>query len=312
MKKKKVAIIGAGINGLYLAWQLSQRGHQVTLFERKEIIGKEVCSGLFSENILKFIPQSKKLIQGEINSVKIHFPKKTIRVYFAEKFFLMSHSQLDNLVAQLAREAGVKIILNQEVNSLPEGFDKIIGADGPNSFVRRNLNLPRPKFRLGIHGFLKKKEIAGFVETWPVKQGFIWRIPRNKEVEYGIAANPLEANDLLEEFLKKDKIYLSQKKAALIPQGLIIPKNSLEIALCGDAVGLTKPWSGGGVIWGLLAANILLKNFPDFLKYEKELKRFFLFKILFSQIATKIVYFFGFNFPWVFPKNIKIKGDFLI
>ena len=61
----KVAIIGAGICGLYLALKLSESGSEVTVFEKKEKIGKEVCSGLVSERILDFIPESQKLIQGD-------------------------------------------------------------------------------------------------------------------------------------------------------------------------------------------------------------------------------------------------------
>ena len=56
----KVAIVGAGINGLYLAWKLSGMGHEVSVFEKRNKIGKEVCSGLFSERILDFFPQSEK------------------------------------------------------------------------------------------------------------------------------------------------------------------------------------------------------------------------------------------------------------
>jgi len=114
----------------------------------------------------------------------------------------------------------------------------------------------------------------------------------------------------LDNFLEGKNIQLESLNSALIPQGLIIPENS-KITLCGDSVGLTKPWSGGGVIWSLIAADILLKNFPDFLKYQKEIKKFFLPKIIFSKMAKNLVYFFGFRSPWIFPKEIKIEGDFL-
>jgi len=42
------------------------------------------------------------------------------------------------------------------------------------------------------------------------------------------------------------------------------------------------------------------------------MKKFFLPKIIFSKIATKIVYFLGNKLPWFLPKNYKIESDFLI
>ena len=363
----KIAIIGAGICGLYLAWKLAERGEEVTVFEKREKIGKEVCSGLFSERILEFVPESQKLIQNKIDFVLVHLssfredesadedesklrrrkfhrpPRRTLKINFRRKFFVMNHAELDRIVAKLAAEAGAKIVSGNSVNSLftlqnfskknLEGqgdFDRIIGCDGANSTVRKWINLSEPKFRLGIQGFVSENDSGNYVETWPTKNGFIWRIPRGEEsmkfpssssspslrkssiTEYGIIGNPKEANLLFDRFLKKNNLSLEGIKSAVIPQGdLNIPKNEV-IAICGDAAGLTKPWSGGGVIWGLLAADLLLKNFPDFLKYQKEVKRFFLPKIIFSKIAAKMVYFFGFNIPWLIPKNVRIEGDFLI
>jgi len=339
----KVAIIGAGITGLYLAWKLAERGYDITVFEKKEKVGKETCSGLFSERILEFIPQSAGLIQNEINSVLLHFPKKTITVNFSKKIFVLSHFELDKLVANLAQEAGAKIILNHNISRsdldiFGNRFQRIIGCDGPNSIVRKNLGLPTPTYRLAIQGFIQKSDYSNFVETWPTKNGFIWKIPRGKEIEYGIIEKPERAKKLFKEFLDpvvkfrqgfssknlisrseskfyygvdKNKIKLNKLKTGIVPQGLIIPFHSL-ITLCGDAAGLTKPWSGGGVIWGLTSTEILLKNFPDFIKYKKEVRNFFLPKIIFSKIAIKIVYFLGFKIPWLLPKETKIESDFLI
>ena len=312
MNSLKTAIVGAGICGLYLAWKLSQKGYNVTVFEKKEKIGKQACSGLFSERILEFIPESKKLIQNQIDSVLIHFPRRTIRIKFSKRFFVMSHFELDNLVAGLAAASGAKIILNHSVNSLPEGFGRVIGCDGPNSVIRKSLGLGNPAFRLAIQGFIPVKEDnSDFVETWPVKNGFIWKIPRGKETEYGAIGNPREVKIIFEDFLKKNNLQLDRMASAVVPQGLLISPDS-SIALCGDAAGLAKPWSGGGVIWGLISSEILLKNFPDFLKYQKELKRFFLPKIILSGIATKMAYFLGLNLPWFLPKNVRIEGDFLL
>lgn len=306
----KIAIIGAGICGLYLSWKLSEKGHEVTVFEKKDKIGNKICSGLFSQRILDFIPESQKLIQNQINFIFLHFPKKTIKVKFSKKFFVMSHLELDKLVADLAQKAGAKIILNQNISQLPQGYDKIIGCDGFNSFVRKILELPEPSFRLGIQGFIEKQCFVDYVDAWPSKNGFIWEIPRGTQIEYGIIEKPENAKKIFDDFLKINNIFLNEVKSKIVPQDFIIPSNP-SITLCGDAVGLTKPWSGGGVIWGLTAAEILLKTFPDFLKYKRMMKRFFIPKIIFSKTAVKLIYFLGDKMPWVLPKKIRMESDFL-
>ncbi|XOB42315.1 MAG: FAD-dependent oxidoreductase [Candidatus Nealsonbacteria bacterium] len=310
-KNQKTAIIGAGITGLYLAWKLSQRGFRITVFERKKDIGKQSCSGLFSERILDFIPEAKKLIKNRIKYAVLHFPRKSLKIKFSKTFFVINHDELDRLTGSLAEKSGANIVLGSAVSSFPDGYDRIIGCDGANSQIRRLLNLKEPQFRLGIQGFISKKDSSDFVETWPTSSGFLWKIPRGKETEYGIIEEIDKAKNIFDEFSKERKIEFKRITSALIPQGLIVSSNS-RVTLCGDAAGLTKPWSGGGVIWGLIASDILLKNFPNFLKYKKGVERFFLPRISFSKLATKSAYFLGFNMPWLLPKNFKIESDFLL
>jgi len=326
----RIAIIGGGISGLYLAWQLSKRGEEVVVFEKKEKIGKEVCSGLFSKRIFDFIPESQNLIEKEINDCLIYFPSKTIKVHFNQRFFLINHAQLDQLVAELAQQSGAKIFLKQPVDlvNFPHFlekklgnygyFDKIIGCDGANSTVRKILGLNQPNYRLGIQYIIPQKNFSeptiNFVETWPTINGFIWKIVHHQEIEYGIISQPLLAKKLFSEFLKKNKIQLKEGnlKAALIPQGLVFPQKIPDITLSGDAIGLTKPWSGGGVVWSLIANQILLKNFPDFKKYQRAVQKIFLPKIILAKLAIKIVYLWGSRLMKLLPRHIEIDGDFLL
>ena len=297
--------------GLYLAWKLSEAGHKVTVFEKKDKIGKEACSGLFSKRLLGFVPESQVLVQNKIDSVLVHFPKKNIRVKFANPFLLMSHAALDRLVAGLAEKSGAKIILQNPIDDLPQGFDRIIGCDGANSVVRKKLKLEDAQSRLGIQGFVDEQDDSDKIETWAVNDGFLWKIPRGQETEYGVIAKPKKAKAILEEFLKNKNIKVSRMTAALIPQGFIVPRND-NITLCGDAAGLTKPWSGGGVIWGLTAADLILNNFPHFLKSRKAIQKRFWLEIVLARFVVKVVYFLGFHCPVFLPKNVTIDGDFTI
>jgi len=306
----KVLIIGAGTAGLYLSWKLAEKGEQVVVFERKKEIGTEVCSGLFSQRILEFIPQAERIIKNKIDFAYVNFPKKRIKLTFSKKFLVIEHYQLDEVLASLAEKAGAKIILDSNISKLPDGFDRIIGADGANSFVRKELGLKNPSFRLGMLGFVKEEKLFNYFEAWPCKNGFIWKIPRGRELEYGIVSDPKSASVFFKEFLEKNNIFIKDLKARIIPQGLKIPKNK-RITLCGDSTGLTKPWSGGGVIWQLTSADMLLKNFPNFIEYQKEIKRSFYFKIILYKLMIKLVYFIGFRVPWLLPKTIKMESDFI-
>jgi flavin-dependent dehydrogenase len=234
----------------------------------------------------------------------------------------MSHTDLNKLMENLARTAGVEINLNHNISALRgeenfplsingKKFDKVIGCGGAHSFIRKEFNLSEPRYRLGILGFLEEKSNLSYVETWPCRNGFLWKIPRGTKIEYGIIADPLKAKIIFDKFLKKNNIQFTGMQSRIIPQGFSVPFSS-SVTLCGDAAGLTKPWSGGGVVWGLTAAEILLKTFPDFLNYHRQMKFFFIPRIVLSKIAVKIIYYIGFKIPFLLPKKVRIESDFLL
>ena len=312
----KVAIIGAGPIGLYIAKELQQKGWEVVVFEKNDKVGQKPCSSLISERIKTFIPEVADIIQAQVKTVTVHFKKRDIKLLIKPSFLLFERQKLDELLLSLAKEAGVKVLLGQGVTKIPRGFFRVIGVDGALSFIRRELGLPNPIFRLGVQYFVPNQEDASEVEVWPIKfykkpkYGFLWKIPRGDITEYGGIGNSQEIKDALASFLEKKGITFqpSKLRAALVPQGLIFPKLK-DITLCGDAAGLTKPTTGGGLVWGLKAANILIKNFPDFRKYKKETEKFFQPKIFKGKVEILTGYFLGHYFSSFLPNKLKIDAD---
>lgn len=314
----RVAIIGAGINGLYLAWKLARAGHKVTVFEKNKQVGGKCCSSLFSERAKEFIPLDnwQELIENKIDFCHIHFPKKTVKLGFRPAHIVVERQKLTEALLGLCLTCGAEVRFNQNIKNVPNGFDRVIGCDGALSNIKKGLELKQPSLRLGVQIFQAQKDASNQVETWPIKQGFCWRIPRGKQIEYGALGPVQSVKKDFERFLQDQDFYFytskygSEKiKGALIPQGLVLPKSG-DITLCGDAAGLTKPWSGGGIIWGLLAADILLKHFPDFQKYAKEIKSVFSKKIFKAKMAIPVVYFLGYNLPWLLPSDMGMDNDF--
>lgn len=325
----RVAIVGAGITGSYLGWKLAEGGEEVVIFEKKGTIGKSVCSGLISERIWNYAPKTKELIENVIKHADIHFPKKTVRVNFRPSMYVISRPKLDAYFAAKAERAGAKILKDHEVRKLfyfkghkPQisvqssnhthayEFDYIIGCDGPNSVIRRELDLEEPKMRLGIILYENKRNKSDSVDIWPTKNGFIWKLPRGRKTEYGIVENIETAAKEFRTFCKKNRLKSKQAYSSLIPQGLVTSFAN-RLALCGDAAGLTKPWSGGGVVWGLKTVDIMLGSFPNIKKYNRRIDRFFSPKIFYSKLAEKVVIFAGNNAPWLLPSKTTIDSDWV-
>lgn len=316
---QKTAIVGAGVIGLYLAWQLSLKGHKVSVYEKKmeKNLGDKPCSTLVSERIRDFIPIEDSFIENKIIGCLINFPQKTVRLNFRPVHLALSRTKLTAKLLELAQAAGAEVFFEKEIKGIPQGFDRVIGCDGGLSRIRQSLRLPVPEFRLGLQLFESQEDDYNLAETWPVKSGFIWRIARGREVEWGILADKEKALPEFKKFLAGKNInFIADQfgqpiglRSAIVPQEMVLPENE-NIALCGDAAGLVKPWSGGGLIWGLNAAQIILETFPDFEAYRKNTGRFFAFRIAKGRAADFMVHFLGQNFPSILPNQITYDNDF--
>jgi len=320
----RVGIVGCGINGAYLAWELS-KGNEVEVFEKGGVVGEKPCSELISERIWNFVPKKNELIRNIIEELVIHFSKKDIKLKFFPRMLVVDRKQLASYIVELAMQNGAKINLNSEVkkvfyikNKKPQlsvsgrvyEFDYLIGCDGYNSIVRKSLGIKDPLSILGIYTRIKKKSTKNSIDVYPLKNGISWVIPRKDEVEYGVYEKVEIAKNEFDNFCKGMKIKPKGVYSQLIPSRLTRMHKD-RVALVGDAVGLTKPWSYGGIIWGLIADNILIRTFPNFAKYEEGVRDYFEPKIFYSKIALFTAKNLGNKLSFFAPKEIWFDGDWI-
>ena len=240
----RVGIVGAGINGLWLAWRLAEKGNDVTVFEKKTTIGKAACSGLVSERIWDFIPRRSDMVKNVINKGRVNFPSRTIELDFTPRMLVLDHAELDRYLAELATKAGAKILLGHSFTRLfyhkgkkPQiavnasqanepsvpvkhthvyEFDVLIGSDGPHSLVRKQLGFRDPDLRLGVFCYVSKKSSSNTIEVFPHKNGFSWIIPRGDSLEYGTLEKPDVAKKYFEEFCRSRRIKPKEIMSAMI------------------------------------------------------------------------------------------------
>jgi len=259
--KFDIIIVGGGPVGLYCAHQL--KDFNVLVLEKEKELGKKACSGLYSKKIFEFVPEGD-FIENEIEGCVLNSPSGIVRKCpIKQRPFVVDREEFNKSLAE-----GLDIKMECKVESLEIGesvkvktsqgdfeSDFIIGADGSRSTVRDYWNVKPEGLVSGLIAMIDEKDSSREVGVWfdknQTEDGFLWKIPRGKRIEYGMLGLDVSYKKL-EEFFGLKKY---QKIAAPIPVG---SQKSFfnRTLLIGDAASQTKPWSLGGVLFGFQAANI--------------------------------------------------------
>lgn len=155
-----IAIVGAGIAGLTAATALARRGASVTVHERADAL-REVGAGLqLSPNALRILdaldlwPRLQAVsVPSERVELRDSSARLVARLDFAryrpkDRFRLVHRARLLELLADAARDAGARILLDQDIATPPQA-DLVVGADGVKSRMRPLLNGPEIPFFTG-------------------------------------------------------------------------------------------------------------------------------------------------------------------
>lgn len=276
-----VAICGSGAVGAYLA-SLFSRKYKTALIEENTEVGFPIaCSGLYSKRLLDFMDLKKELIENEIRGARIHAGGKTFTFSRGRtEAYVVRRDRLDASLAGQAAKNGCDILTSTRlvdfsVNGsvkmkLSEGgvfkdaeAKLLAGCDGPLSAIRKKSMLKEPKEILqGIFCYADECDFSDSVDLWfgDVAPGFFaWRIPRGDMVEYGLATRK-DANARFKKFFATQNVRVKKMYGGLIPIGP--PKRiiSQNVFLCGDSAAMTKPFTGGGIIYGFTSAKLAYEN----------------------------------------------------
>ena len=277
-------VVGGGPAGSRFARQAAATGHDVILFEQGEIGEPLACSGHVSLDLWSFVPPEDhaQLFQHEIYGARFHVGGPQSRGY---PFYrdtpvsnVIDRVALDQCLAGAAADAGATIATGHTVTGITEYSDHVAitvrsagetrtvdtrmvaGCDGPVSRVRSALGLPEPVERLhGVLAFDPTPDTDPFVDVHLIIPGFFaWRIPRGDAgVEYGLAAAPGEAvKSRFSEYISAYGVEVENVCSGGIPIGPPDRVSTDRGFLIGDAAAQTKPFTGGGLVYGMTAADI--------------------------------------------------------
>lgn len=276
-------VVGAGPAGSRFARRAAEVGHDVLVFEQGEVGRPLACSGHVSTDIWEFTPPGarEELLQNEVYGARFHRggPDSDAHPFYKDEVIsnVIDRVSLDKTLATAARDAGADLREEHTVLSVTEGRDSVevtargpdgtdtyearmvAGCDGPQSRVRTELGLPEPGELLhGVLGFTDEPDADDFVDVHlTVPKFFAWRIPRGDAgVEYGLATPP--GDDVRAEFEAFTDGYgvkTTRRCSGLIPIGPPKRVTGRRSFLIGDAAAQTKPFTGGGILYGMTAAD---------------------------------------------------------
>ena len=285
-------IVGAGIIGNFLAYELTKIKVPCVVIEKKKEFGKEACTSLVSRRIFDFIP--KRFVLNQIKGARIFFYDKKIEVVASERGYVIDRKGVEEFYFRNAKIANYR--MNEKFNDFLRLDDKIkvktdrseyftnllIGCDGALSSISRKIG-NKWSFITGIQTKARIKRDKEFVEIYFgnfSKDFFSWIVPENDEIARIGIASSTNSYSYFKKFLRFLKVKEKKVSAGLIP--ISLPEKTCDdnLILIGDAASQVKATTGGGIITGLMCAKhaisaikkaIELNNFSnEFFKNEYE------------------------------------------
>jgi len=354
--KMEIVIVGAGPIGCYTAQLLKKCGiSSFRIIEEHHEVGRPVrCAGIVGKPVFEdsLIPLSRSSILNQINGALFFYKGDSFKIERRGVALVVDREKFDKELSRgLEVEYGKRLL---EIEEEGEGdrsgsgegnryrlktnqgdiwADMVIGADGPQSQVRKFIDSKgikakressgakkdngnasegtgssfssggRTNFYKGVQYRIKLdySEKLGLKDEFfsreltrvYMQEGvpfFVWIIPEGDGIiRLGVIANNgrRELERVIEEEGIKGEII--DRLAGIIPIGLCQSVYE-KVAVVGDAARQVKPLTGGGIYYGMRAAEILVECIQEgeLAEYDKRWKSKFGREIKFGLWARKV------------------------
>lgn len=283
-----VAIIGGGPGGLSAARRLAIDGRSVTVFEEHERIGTPVhCTGVLAEDVIASMDLPSDAILNPLSTVRFVAPAGHSFDYTTAttEAVVIDRETFDNALARRAEAAGAAIVRGHRVSAVDPAADgvdltlasgetlrarAVILACGANYAFQRRLGLGMPSTFLQSAQLELPADRSGDVEihfgSEIAPKGFAWAVPVKRAhgtfVRVGVMAEG-DAGAYFSRMIERVRArWAVAVPDTLAPRRRMLPLASVKrtyadrVLAVGDAAGLVKPTTGGGIYYSVVSGEI--------------------------------------------------------
>ena len=315
-----VLIIGAGPSGSNAAISYKNLNPNLkvglidkSIFPRDKSCGDAIGPGVISA-LKRFNNQHILDNEPQVVSTTLYGPENIgIQNYIPEVknkedsiVYVIPRIDLDNRILNLAKDLDVDVFEGYSFVSFEKDSDNklvveikngdnitklgakiLVGADGANSRVRKQLNVNTNSDwhkAIAIRAYIDspnyleifKERTLMFEINVSAEKGYAWAFPSKGNllnIGIGVPLNifkkeKLDINVLLQDFItqltNRGVVVenIRDQKSYLLPFASSRPKfrNDINVALIGDASSMINPMSGEGIFYGMEAGYLLAKN----------------------------------------------------
>jgi digeranylgeranylglycerophospholipid reductase len=282
-----VAVVGGGPGGSAAARSLAANGWSVAVFEEHEHVGTPVhCTGVLAEDVVASLQLPPESVLNPLCTVRFVAPAGHSFDYTTAttEAVVIDRAVFDAAMSARAQAAGAAIIRSTRVTGVELQDDAVcltladgdtvsaravILACGANYTFQRRLGLGMPSTFLQSAQLELPVEAPGDVEihfgSEIAPKGFAWAVPIKRAsgtfARIGVMADG-DAGIYFSRMLDRvrDRWGVAAPDAAprrrMLPLGSVRRTYTDRVVAIGDAAGLVKPTTGGGIYYSVVSGEI--------------------------------------------------------
>jgi geranylgeranyl reductase family protein len=297
----EIAIVGGGPGGLHAAYRLARSGFSVMVFEEHAAAGDPVhCTGVLAAEAFEEFDLPRSSFLNELTTVQFFGPSGDSIEYSTPQTeaIVIDRGAFDLALSRRAESAGAVVRLGDRITDVRVTHDEVrlttasgthttagacILACGANYALQKRLGLGMPVMHLQSAQIEVPAAEPGHVEVHfgndVAPKGFAWVVPvvrgHRTFARIGLMCER-DARDYFDRFLARigprwktgTPTCLGggiRPRIKMLPLGPIARTYGTRLLAVGDAAGLVKATTGGGIYYsvlsGALAAETLVEAF---------------------------------------------------